>query len=396
MTDYARRLQQAAWLNAAPTQRLFDILDGAGQRTRAVGGVVRDTILGRLRPETDVDFATELLPDDIMARADAAGVAHYPTGIEHGTITLKIDDQTFEVTTLREDIETDGRHAVVQFGTNWHHDAARRDFTFNALYAGMDGKLFDPLDGIDDCLAGRARFIGDPDQRIAEDKLRVYRFFRFSASHGNQQCDPDGLAACRRAAGDLSGISSERIGVEMMRMLGLEQVTGVLSAMAEAGILPIVQSILPHLTHYEAITTTPLATGRLAIILQNSHTEDLQKIWRLSNADLKTAQALRQAAALLERGQLNEVAYRFPALTASAPPLAAALFIWDKMRAEQTSAKLAAINPPPFPVGGNDLRQLGMAPGPAFGGALATLERAWIDSDFQLDREALLKRLGTQ
>src|SRR5690606_16390850 len=202
-TGAAARLQRAEWLQSEETQRLLALLDGAEGRTRAVGGIVRDTILGRPLHRSDIDLATELPPEEVVARAEQAGVASYPTGIEHGTVTLRLGALAAEVTTLREDVETDGRRAVVRFGTDWTRDAERRDFTLNALYAGMDGTLFDPLSGLEDCIVGRVRFIGEPERRIAEDRLRVYRFFRFSASHGSEQFDAAGLAACRAAAASL-------------------------------------------------------------------------------------------------------------------------------------------------------------------------------------------------
>ena len=197
------RLCTAGWLQNPALQRIFKALDGGAGRTRAVGGVVRDTLMAHDRTSTDFDLATELSPDQVVKRAHAAGIASYPTGIEHGTVTLKANDLVAEVTTLREDVETYGRHAKVEFGTDWRRDAERRDFTLNALYAGPDGQLFDPLGGAADCLAGIVRFIGDADQRIAEDRLRVYRFFRFTASHGHEQFDATGLVAVKRAAGTL-------------------------------------------------------------------------------------------------------------------------------------------------------------------------------------------------
>ncbi|MCS6760402.1 MAG: CCA tRNA nucleotidyltransferase, partial [Candidatus Devosia euplotis] len=187
-------LRSAEWLLRTQTQAIFAALDGARGRTRAVGGVVRDTLMEREHANPDIDLATELLPEVVLARAAAAGIAGYPTGIAHGTVTLKLGDALAEVTTLRRDIETNGRHAIVAFGTDWAADAGRRDFTLNALYCGADGTLFDPLDGVEDALAGKVRFIGDAGERIAEDGLRVYRFFRFSASHGQQQFDPAGVA----------------------------------------------------------------------------------------------------------------------------------------------------------------------------------------------------------
>jgi poly(A) polymerase len=231
LEPYSARLRQAGWLTGPETQQLLRMLDGGSGRTRAVGGIVRDTLLGLPRANTDVDFATELTPDEVVARAGTHGASAYPTGIDHGTVTLRLGTVVAEVTTLREDIETDGRRAVVKFGTDWARDAARRDFTLNALYAGIDGTLFDPLGGLPDLLAGRVRFIGDAAQRIEEDRLRVYRFFRFSASHGAEKLDPDGLAACEAAASRLGSVSAERVGSEMMRMLGLRRVANTLKAM---------------------------------------------------------------------------------------------------------------------------------------------------------------------
>ncbi|RYY39097.1 MAG: CCA tRNA nucleotidyltransferase, partial [Sphingomonadales bacterium] len=169
------RLKTADWLVRDETQTLLRLLGGNDGRTRAVGGIVRDTLLGRDLIPTDIDFATALLPHEVAILAERAGIAVHPTGIEHGTVTLRLNNLTAEVTTLREDVETDGRRALVQFGTDWTRDAERRDFTLNALYAGFDGELFDPLGGLGDCLAGRVRFIGDPARRIEEDRLRVYR-----------------------------------------------------------------------------------------------------------------------------------------------------------------------------------------------------------------------------
>ena len=201
------RISDAEWLSRPAVQAIFAALDGPDGRTRAVGGVVRDSLIGRIREHADIDMATEFLPVTVMQRAKAAGIAAYPTGIEHGTVTLRLDETTVEVTTLRQDVVTDGRHAQVQFGTDWVADAERRDFTLNALYCDADGRLFDPLGGAGDLLNGRVRFIGDAARRIAEDGLRVYRFFRFSASHGGEQFDAEGLAACRDAADDLEHIS---------------------------------------------------------------------------------------------------------------------------------------------------------------------------------------------
>jgi poly(A) polymerase len=312
------------------TQRLMALLDGAQGRTRAVGGIVRDTLLDLPHDDTDVDLATELLPQEVVDRAQRAGVAAYPTGITHGTVTLKLDSLVAEVTTLREDIETDGRHAVVKFGTSWKNDAARRDFTLNALYAGMDGTLFDPLGGIDDCLARNVRFIGRPAQRIEEDRLRVYRFFRFSASHGSERIDPEGYAACRAAAGTLDRLAAERVGAEMRRMLSLPRVANTLIAMLRAGVLGLPEHSVKLLHSYERRARRPDLTARFAILLAEVPAEVLQDIWRLSNEDIRTALAVLNVARLLGDFRVNEAAYRYPAALADGVEVAAVLSDWGE------------------------------------------------------------------
>lgn len=387
------KLKQAPWLRQPATQQIFALLDGDKGCTRAVGGVVRDTLLGRLRDGSDIDFATELLPDDVIERADALGIASFPTGIEHGTVTLRIREQMFEITTLRQDIETDGRHAKVEFGTDWQRDAERRDFTLNALYVDMNGSLFDPLDGFGDCMAGKVRFIGDPDQRIAEDRLRVYRFFRFSASHGDQAFDVLGLDACKRAAGDLSNISAERVGAEMMGMFELTHIAKTVRTMVRAGVLLFDPMTLRHLAFYDQRTDVPLAAGRLALIIGPHGADELQAMWRLSNAEIKAAIASRDAAILLGAGQINEVAYRFAEVAKTAVSVAAAMHDWTKEWQDEVDVILRSMRVPTFPIKGEDLVNAGLKPGPALGRKLHTLERDWIDSSFQLNRDELLRRV---
>ncbi len=391
--EVLKKLHTAGWLHQPETQRAFALLDGAEGRTRAVGGVVRDTLLGRLRNGAEVDFATELPPHEVMERAEAAGVPVHPTGVEHGTVTLRLGERTYEVTTLREDVETDGRHARVAFGTDWLRDAERRDFTLNALYANMDGSLYDPLGGLGDCLAGKVRFIGDPGTRIAEDRLRVYRFFRFSASHGDQVFDTRGLAACKAAAGDLAHLSAERVGNEMMRMLELRHIAKTLRTMARAGILPLNRATLRQLASYDLRTDVPLSAGRLALMMGDHDPDTLQAMWRLSNAEAKAATALRDAAKLLADGQINEVAYRFADIAKTAVAVVAAQHDWSSAWQNEVTAILRATRVPPFPIKGQDLIDAGLEPGPALGRKLHRLERDWIDSGFVLNRDELLRRV---
>lgn len=390
--DAERSLRDAEWLGRPETQALFAALGGDQRLTRAVGGIVRDTILGIPERGAEIDLATELTPDAVTRRATAAGIAAYPTGIEHGTVTLRLGETVAEVTTLREDVATDGRHAVVRFGTDWASDAARRDFTMNALYASADGALFDPLGGLDDVLVGRVRFIGDPDQRIAEDRLRVYRFFRFSASHGGQHLDASGLAACRRAAGTLDRLSAERVGSEMRRMLSLPKVAATLSAMADARILEVAPQTLHRLTRYER-GEMPTLTGRLALLIVGTDRDALQLRWRLSNAEVAAATTILDAAALLGAGAINEAAYRHPSAVAEAVPVAAAIGDWSEARTADVRGTLKGLAVPPFPVSGTDLTALGLAPGRALGEALSRLETEWIESGFSLSKHELLARL---
>ncbi|HTJ57548.1 MAG TPA: CCA tRNA nucleotidyltransferase [Devosiaceae bacterium] len=392
----ARRLKSASWLADADTQALFSLLDGEGQRTRAVGGIVRDTLLGVPRDDSEVDFATELLPEEVMARAERRGVAAYPTGIAHGTVTLKLNDRLAEVTTLREDVETDGRHAVVRFGTDWARDAERRDFTINALYADMFGDLFDPLEGAADLTEPVIRFIGDPDRRIAEDRLRVYRFFRFSASHGGERFDPDGLAAAQRAAGTLGGLSAERVGAEMRRLLALPKVVTTLRTMRDAGIAKFDDLTLDRLRSYGIKVMRPNFPARLALILAVEDAAEMQARWRLSNEEMARAQDILTVARLLEELRVHEAAYRYPAALADGVELAAVLAGWTEAGKSAVFDQLAGVTLQPFPINGGDLLARGFTPGPEIGAELGRLERLWIESGFALDREALLKKLKRQ
>lgn len=384
------RLKRAEWLMRPETQRILALLDGADGRTRVVGGIVRDTLLDLPRENSDIDMATELLPEEVTLRAERARLSVYPTGIEHGTVTLRLDTLTAEVTTLREDVETDGRHAVVKFGTDWKRDAMRRDFTLNALYAGMDGTLFDPLHGVEDCLARKVRFIGKAAERIAEDRLRVYRFFRFSASHASEQFDADGLAACTAAAGTLGRLAAERVGAEMRRMLALPRVANTLKAMREAEILPLPETAVRLLHGYERRVRKPEYSARLAILVSELGADRLQEMWRLSNDDIGTAEAILAAARLIAEFHLNEAAYRHPGALADGIDVAAALSNWGDAGKLAVVEQLQRMDVPQFPLRGNDLVGLGMVPGRELGVELERLERAWIESGFALDRQALL------
>ena len=204
MTAVLRRLD-AAWLQQAPLAPLLAVLDRDGEEARVVGGAVRNTLIGA--PPGDIDIATTALPREVMRRVEAAGFKAVPTGIEHGTVTVVAEGRPFEVTTLREDVETFGRHAKVAFGRDWRRDAERRDFTMNALSVSRDGTIYDYVGGLADITERRVRFIGEPSLRIAEDYLRILRFFRFHAAYGRYAPDPAGVAACIAARAGLDHLS---------------------------------------------------------------------------------------------------------------------------------------------------------------------------------------------
>ncbi|MEQ8446119.1 MAG: CCA tRNA nucleotidyltransferase [Pelagibacterium sp.] len=386
------RLRRAPWLDTA--RPFFACLDGADGKTRAVGGIVRDTLLGLDDGKADIDLASELLPDEVAERGTAAGMNVHPTGADHGTMTLVHNGRTAEVTTLRRDVETFGRKAKVAFGTDWTEDAKRRDFTMNALYCGPDGELFDPLGGLDDCLSGRVQFIGDPDARIAEDRLRVYRYFRFVVSHGNQQFDEIAIAACQRAAGDLGALSAERVGHEMTRLMSQRQCAKALTEMTAIGVLSTTlfsPRALSCLTQLETFQTPVDAEMRIAVMaISGAAVASLRDKWRLSNATMARINRLMGAADLARKGKLEELAYRYGGEGEAALALAAAI----EGRAESWLAErlntITAIEPGAFPLSGSDLVSAGYVPGPAVGAELQRLENLWIESGFSLDRTALL------
>ena len=233
--------------------RLLDVLDRDGEEARVVGGAVRNALLGE--PVVDIDVATTAVPDEVMRRAAAAGFKPVPTGIDHGTVTVVVDGTPFEVTTLREDVETFGRHARVAFGRNWQHDAERRDFTMNALYAARDGTVHDYVGGLDDLTERRVRFIGDPAQRIAEDYLRILRFFRFHAAYGDGGLpDAAGLSACIAARAGLETLSRERVRTEMLKLLVAAHAVPALVSMSETGLLVAVLGGVPLLASFANMT----------------------------------------------------------------------------------------------------------------------------------------------
>lgn len=426
-------LSGAEWLMRGSTQRVFQALTATGHEARAVGGCVRDTLLATLtasNPEVsrpgnigeaaDIDIATTSPPEETMQLAEAAGLRAVPTGLDHGTITIISEATPYEVTTLRHDVETYGRHADVAFTDDWAVDAARRDFTINALYANPDGSIFDPLNAIPDLLARRVRFVGDPYERIREDYLRILRFFRFFARFGEGPPEPESLQACVSERAGLARLSRERIGHEMLRLLVTRSAASTLSVMAENGLLTQVLPIAPTIERFaryakleEKLTPSCRdAAMRLAAltIAVDENAPRISDVLRLSNEQTRTlhqwAELLRCSKSAgnpdtnIERPrQLKHALYRLGkddyrrsiliecSLATRDSDLAG--FQHDITLPERWT-------PPRFPIAGRDLIELGITPGPDMGDLLASLEAEWIASEFALTESQLKERITSQ
>jgi poly(A) polymerase len=401
MSD-VRVLDDAPWLRSGPTARVLELLNGNGEEARVVGGAVRNALLKI--PIGDIDVATTALPAEVIRRARAAGIKSVPTGIDHGTVTLVVDAQPFEITTLREDTETFGRKAKVAFGRDWVVDAERRDFTINGLSVDADGVVHDHVGGLDDIAAKRVRFIGDPDQRIAEDYLRILRFFRIHAAFGAGEPDRAGYLACIRARAGLANLSAERVRMEMVKLLVAEGAPGAIMAMAEAGLLlPIFGGVAytgPFIAMIAAermLGLKPDAVRRLGA-LAVAVTEDARRVGtrlRLSNAETKALDSMGhrwwrlagmdEATARRRLYRLGEDRYRDRLLLA-----------WARAGGNMNTAQwreLATLperwRAPKFPLKAADFIARGMAEGPALGQVMALAEGAWLAADFPLDETAL-------
>ena len=400
---------RAPWLDEPTLQKLLAALSAGGEEARIAGGAVRNALMGA--SATDVDIATTNLPADTIERVIAAGFKAIPTGIEHGTITVVAEGRAYEVTTLRADVETDGRHAKVVFGRDWTRDAERRDFTINALYAQADGTVIDLVGGLADLDARRLRFIGDAEARIREDYLRILRFFRFFAWYGTGRPDAEGLKASARLKDGLSRLSAERVWSELKKLFSAPDPARAALWMRQAGVLG---EVVPETVKW-GIDALPavVAAGRdlgwpddpmlrlAAIVPQDGERmKAMAERLRMSRDEARRLQDWAGAPAA--------------DATRSDMALAKAMYrstregVIDRLRIAlatvRADSKLAAAglsrqlkfaegwDRPKMPLGGRDLEAIGMSPGKAIGDALRTLEAEWIDSGFALERGALLER----
>lgn len=388
------KLPDASWHQRQSLKNIIAVLDGQNGMVRFVGGAVRDSLLGL--PVQDIDLATILKPDDVMARLSDAGIKVIPTGIGHGTVTAITSDGPVEITTLRRDVSTDGRRATVAYSDDWKEDAARRDFTINALSADPETlEIYDYFGGLDDLEKHHIRFIGSARQRIAEDHLRIMRYFRFLARFAETSIDDEAYAACTQAAESLNSLSRERIADELMKLLATANPSFAVGKMLEAGIFDHVfadadseaAALLDRLVSREQAHNIPPAAIRRFITLLPKDADKAGKIV----TGLKASKKMRRG--VMDRLTAQEPAAKdMPVLAyhhgADAAQDIALLFAAD----DDLAACMAALDgwqKPVFPITGGDLITMGLKPGPIVARTLTKVERAWIDEGFPGDERVL-------
>lgn len=409
MTTPARTLN-TAWLTSGPLSRLLEVLDRDGEEARVVGGAVRNALLDM--PVHEVDVATTAVPDEVVKRVTAAGFKPVPTGIEHGTVTVVVDKNPFEVTTLRKDVETDGRHAKVAFGRDWKTDAERRDFTMNALSATRDGAVHDYTGGLADLATRSVRFIGDPGKRIEEDYLRILRFFRFHAAYSNGGHPyAEGLAACIAGREGLDQLSRERVRMEIMKLMVAPHAVPTLIAMADCGLLLRVLGGASHLGSFENMAKVEAAAGvapdpvqrlgALAVWVAEDAERLTQKL-RLHNVEqerlVSMAEGWRRISPDRGEAAARTLIYRLGPGTFADH----ALLGWARSEATAKDPNWLAMaktpqrwTAPVFPLKAADFMKRGIDKGPALGAALRAAETRWIAAGFPDDQAVLDKIADT-
>jgi poly(A) polymerase len=399
------------WLHTPEVVRLFEVLGAPTVDVRAVGGAVRNAVMGLGVDE--IDAGTPQTPEAVMQRLARAHVRAIPTGLDHGTVTALIGRRSFEITSLRRDTACDGRHAAVEFTTDWQEDARRRDFTFNAMSMRPDGTLFDYFGGAADAEAGRVRFVGDPGDRIQEDYLRILRLFRFFAWYGRGSIDPATLAACRAHVAGLARLSAERVQMEISKTLAAPAPAPVLAAMKECGVL---QAVLPEvgdpgrlaaLARVESAVAAPIDwRRRLAVGVSEADAEALAQRLKFSSADRLRLVKLTAAEPLLDtatpRPHMRAALYRlgpdvvYDRLLIGWAHARASGAAADDVRWRSQLELVAAWQPQALPVSGADVLALGIPQSPRVGEILAAVETWWMARDFAPSREDTLAELKKQ
>ena len=402
-------LGRRGWLVAPETQAVLAALDAKRpQASRFVGGCVRNALLGQ--PVDDLDIATQLTPDQVIHAVEAAGLKAVPTGVEHGTVTVISDGRPYEVTTLRRDVETDGRRAVVAFTEDWDEDAQRRDFRLNALYADGEGQVYDPTGGgLEDLKARRIIFIGDAETRIREDYLRILRFFRFNAWYGAGDLDADGLSACGRLRDGLNDMSAERIWKELGKLLRASDPAPAVTAMAESGVLSAVLLEAASLDRFKALVSLDLDSffdpdpfQRLGALLPGDPDQAalVAQRLRLSNVEKDKLVAMAEAepriVSFLSPKAVRQALYRLGPETFKDRVKLAWAASENPRQTPQWRALLAMAEGyarPAMPLSGEDAEAAGVPPGPLMGEVLREVEDWWVDADFTDDKLSLIERL---
>jgi poly(A) polymerase len=406
------RLQPLPWMAAPETTAVFNTLKSGGAQARFVGGCVRDALAGR--PVNDLDIATDAEPAQVIALMQAAGFKTIPLGLAHGTVMVVVGGESFEITTLRRDIETDGRRAKVEFTNDWEADAARRDLTFNALSLDIDGNIYDPFNGVEDLEAGRVRFVGDAATRIREDFLRLLRYYRFFAHYGRPPADSDARAACRALVSGLDQLSGERVRAELFKLLAAPDPALTLDMMREDGVMRgVIQGDgnierLARLVAVENMENTADPVRRLFALL-SVNSDDLRRIarrLRLSNSELEGLLRLADGAgrlhAHMESVALRRHIYRLgPAAARELTIMAWADDVVDDRADDDNEAGWRAVigvidgwTPIALPVTGSDVLRLGVEAGAPVGVFLRDVEDWWMAGDFKADRKSCLAELA--
>ena len=380
---------QPEWLSFPEVQRLFSVIDPTFQVMRFVGGCVRNHLLGK--PVSDFDLATSLLPSQIIDLLEKSHIKTVPLGLKHGSILAVIGNYSFEITTLRCDLETDGRHALVSYTQSWWEDAKRRDFTFNAFYLSMDGRLYDPWQGQDDLRQGLVRFIGQAETRVQEDYLRILRYFRFHAHYGHTYQDPESMAACQKYASFLHQLSAERIQNELIKLLQAPDPSRALQSMIATQVWPFVFRDIstPHLKNLERLIDLeqqnqiePWPERRLALLLSHESPKKIAhflKELRFSSKRSSQIEKLIYASHQVCKSVPELLYDHGPFITRQALLLQMArgynTFLWDKIP--------TLWERPKFPLKGEHLAKLGIVPGPLWGKILHHVESWWVQQNFQ-------------
>jgi len=407
----ATQLHHVRWLTAQPLAEVFAALNGDGEEARIVGGAVRNALLGE--PPGDIDLATTATPEEVARRAHAASFKAVPTGVDHGTVTIVAHGHPFEVTTLREDVETFGRKAKVAFGRDWRADAERRDFTMNALSLSADGTVHDYVGGLSDLKARRVRFIGDPAKRIAEDYLRILRFFRFHALYGDGDSDREGLHACIAGREGLRGLSRERVRMELFKLLVAPLAAPTLTNMSDAGLLQLVLGGVAQLASMDNMVRIEAAIGAesdaarrlgaLAVLIEEDASRLSERL-RLSNVEHRRLYAMaegwRHLSPAISEQDRRALLYRLDAESFTDRVLLA----WARSGASVDDAVWQALVNlprrwpiPVFPLRAAEFIARGVAKGPALGAAMQAAEEAWITAGFPDTRaeiEAIASRIA--